>query len=256
MNPPAGWHPDPYDPALDRYWDGHQWTGHTHPRGGDAPTQVVAAAGTGNPSNRETRRRSWPWLIGVLALGAGFVIVAAAAVGQDQRQDSAPVVATVTSSAAPTTSTTATATSPSRTFPAPSTTSSPSPVPPAPEVAEITTEVAETTTEAYVPTTHVAPVPPAPTRSLEYSCSDAAWREAMGAEGDALCGSTSRPRNQSQPTTQYTPPPVTTREQSSTGTVHPGSFCSTPGAIGVTTKGTPMVCAPGSDGEDRWRSAN
>ncbi|MFC9840513.1 DUF2510 domain-containing protein [Rhodococcus sp. NPDC127530] len=32
MNAPAGSHPDPYDPALDRYWDGHQRTGHTHPR--------------------------------------------------------------------------------------------------------------------------------------------------------------------------------------------------------------------------------
>ncbi|TQC41482.1 DUF2510 domain-containing protein [Rhodococcus sp. WS4] len=245
MNPPAGWHPDPYDPALDRYWDGRQWTGHTHPRGGDAPTQVFAAAGTGNPRNNGPKRRSWPWLLGVVALGAGFVIVAAAVAGQDQRPDSAPVVATVTSSAAPTTTTTPPVTA----SPLPSTTTSPAPVAREPEVAE-------TTTEVYVPTTQAAPVPPAPTRSLEYSCSDAAWREATSAEGDALCGSAARPRYQSQPTTEYTPPPVTTREQPSAGTVHPGSYCSTPGATGVTTKGTPMVCAPGSDGEDRWRSAN
>lgn len=39
------------------------------------------------------------------------------------------------------------------------------------------------------------------------------------------------------------------------GTVHPGSFCSPTGATGVTTKGTPMVCGPGSDGRDRWKSA-
>ena len=252
MNPPAGWHPDPYDPALDRYWDGHQWTGHTHPRGSDARSQVFAAAGTTIPSNNGTKRRSWPWLLGVVALGVGFVIVAAVA-GQDQLADSAPVVATVTSSAAPTTTTRTTA--PASTSQTPSTTTSPAPAPREPEVAEITTEVAEVTTEGHVPTTQAAPVPPAPTRSLEYSCSDADWREAMGSDGDALCGSTSRPRNQSQPTTQYTPP-VATREQSSTGTVHPGSYCSTPGATGVTTKGTPMVCAPGSDGEDRWRLAN
>ena len=39
------------------------------------------------------------------------------------------------------------------------------------------------------------------------------------------------------------------------GVVHPGSFCSPGGAVGVTSKGTPMVCGPGSDGRLRWRSA-
>lgn len=75
----------------------------------------------------------------------------------------------------------------------------------------------------------------------------------MGAEGDALCGSTWTPYNQR--TTEYAPPPVPTRQQSS-GTVHPGSFCDTPGETGVTTKGTPMMCGIGSDGEYRWKSAN
>ncbi|MGW5971708.1 PASTA domain-containing protein [Streptomyces sp. NPDC055186] len=42
---------------------------------------------------------------------------------------------------------------------------------------------------------------------------------------------------------------------SSVGTVHPGSFCSQPGATGVTKAGTPMVCGPGSDGRNRWRSS-
>ncbi|MFC5958652.1 PASTA domain-containing protein [Streptomyces pratens] len=40
----------------------------------------------------------------------------------------------------------------------------------------------------------------------------------------------------------------------SAGVVHPGSYCSPPGATGVTKKGTPMVCGPGSDGRDRWHS--
>jgi hypothetical protein len=40
----------------------------------------------------------------------------------------------------------------------------------------------------------------------------------------------------------------------SAGTVHPGSFCSPPGATGVTAAGTPMVCGPGSDGRNRWHS--
>jgi uncharacterized membrane protein YgcG len=37
--------------------------------------------------------------------------------------------------------------------------------------------------------------------------------------------------------------------------VHPGSFCSPAGATGVTSAGTLMVCGPGSDGRNRWRSA-
>ncbi|MFI5814554.1 PASTA domain-containing protein [Streptomyces sp. NPDC051643] len=41
----------------------------------------------------------------------------------------------------------------------------------------------------------------------------------------------------------------------SVGTVHPGSFCSPPGATGVSRAGTPMVCGPGSDGRNRWHSA-
>jgi hypothetical protein len=41
----------------------------------------------------------------------------------------------------------------------------------------------------------------------------------------------------------------------SVGTVHPGSFCSPPGATGVTAAGTPMICGPGSDGRNRWHSS-
>jgi hypothetical protein len=36
--------------------------------------------------------------------------------------------------------------------------------------------------------------------------------------------------------------------------VHPGAFC-TAGQTGVTTRGTPMVCGPASDGRDRWHAA-
>jgi hypothetical protein len=41
---------------------------------------------------------------------------------------------------------------------------------------------------------------------------------------------------------------------SSAGTVHPGSFCDPPGS-GVSKTGKAMVCAPGSDGRDRWQGA-
>ena len=36
--------------------------------------------------------------------------------------------------------------------------------------------------------------------------------------------------------------------------VKPGAFCS--GGTGVTSAGTPMVCAPGSDGRNRWKAAS
>ncbi|MDL2075192.1 PASTA domain-containing protein [Streptomyces sp. GXMU-J15] len=44
-------------------------------------------------------------------------------------------------------------------------------------------------------------------------------------------------------------------EGGSAGTVHPGAFCSPSGATGTSRTGKPMVCGPGSDGRDRWRSA-
>ncbi|KAA8826934.1 hypothetical protein [Bifidobacterium myosotis] len=37
------------------------------------------------------------------------------------------------------------------------------------------------------------------------------------------------------------------------GDVHPGAFCTA--GYGRTAKGTPMVCAPGADGRNRWRQA-
>ena len=29
QEPPAGWYPDPWKAATQRYWDGKAWTGHT-----------------------------------------------------------------------------------------------------------------------------------------------------------------------------------------------------------------------------------
>lgn len=50
-------------------------------------------------------------------------------------------------------------------------------------------------------------------------------------------------------TTSYTPPPPGTVYG-----VHPGAFCSPPGALGYTSAGTRMICGPGSDGRNRWHS--
>lgn len=45
MSPPADWYPDPAgDPSILRYWDGQQWTEHTHPVPEQNQTQVAAAA--------------------------------------------------------------------------------------------------------------------------------------------------------------------------------------------------------------------
>ncbi|TWF75312.1 hypothetical protein FHX44_111196 [Pseudonocardia hierapolitana] len=44
------------------------------------------------------------------------------------------------------------------------------------------------------------------------------------------------------------------RGGSSAGTVNPGSFCDPPGT-GVSKTGKAMVCAPASDGRNRWRGA-
>lgn len=41
MTTPQGWYPDPNDATILRWWDGTQWTSHTHPRVQDAPTSVV-----------------------------------------------------------------------------------------------------------------------------------------------------------------------------------------------------------------------
>ncbi|MGX1703215.1 Ltp family lipoprotein [Microbacterium sp. NPDC055357] len=44
LTPPAGWYPDPQDPAAQRYWDGAQWTTHT------AGTAPFGAATPGTPA--------------------------------------------------------------------------------------------------------------------------------------------------------------------------------------------------------------
>jgi hypothetical protein len=49
-----------------------------------------------------------------------------------------------------------------------------------------------------------------------------------------------------QPPTTATPAPAGSRH-----VVHCGAFC-TAGETGVTTRGTPMVCGPASEGRDRW----
>jgi hypothetical protein len=60
------------------------------------------------------------------------------------------------------------------------------------------------------------------------------------------------------PTPVRTRAPVTTHAPAPapSGIVHPGAFCSSAGATGVTSRGTPMICRTTStDSRLRWRSA-
>jgi hypothetical protein len=62
---------------------------------------------------------------------------------------------------------------------------------------------------------------------------------------------TSAPRPVSKPTPQ--PKPKPTPPATGLPVVHPGAFCSPPGALGVTDKGTPMICKLDSKGlRYRW----
>lgn len=63
--PNAGWHPDPADPNLDRWWDGRQWTDRTRPRGTTAATATEARNG----------KHIGAIVLGILAvIGIGFFV--------------------------------------------------------------------------------------------------------------------------------------------------------------------------------------
>jgi hypothetical protein len=64
------------------------------------------------------------------------------------------------------------------------------------------------------------------------------------------------PSSTSAPPTTPAPAPVPTTAAPNVRAVHPGAFCSPPGAAGVTSAGTPMTCKLDSTGQRyRWSSA-
>jgi hypothetical protein len=72
------------------------------------------------------------------------------------------------------------------------------------------------------------------------------------AQARFLTGSEAGPPATAPPPTQ--PPTTAPPAPASPQVVHPGAFCDE-GQTGVTDRGTPMVCGPASDSEDRWHAA-
>lgn len=74
-----GWYPDPIDPTLGRWWDGHRWTNRVT-RNGSVWMQALPSA---SPAKKARRVPTWLWvLIGVIVLVPAFLLspfVAAAA---------------------------------------------------------------------------------------------------------------------------------------------------------------------------------
>ncbi len=84
--PPAGWHPDPADPNLDRWWDGRQWTDRTRPRGTTAATTAEARNG----------KRIGAIVLGVLVV-AGIAFAAKSVANQPSDEERAAAAAATSS---------------------------------------------------------------------------------------------------------------------------------------------------------------
>ncbi|MGA8548004.1 MAG: HNH endonuclease family protein [Mycobacterium sp.] len=100
-------------------------------------------------------------------------------------------------------------------------------------------------------------------RQVEVKAAYHLW--ATPAEHDAIagvltgCGATppSVPQAAGPAPVEPPPPPATSpvpEPDRAPGTVHPGAFCSRPGATGVSSTGKPMVCGLAKDGRHRWVS--
>ena len=76
-NVPAGWYPDPQDPASIRWWDGAQWTSHVQPRPDvGASGETIAADVAAHASSRSGKIAGssipWPIVPWFLVLLAGI----------------------------------------------------------------------------------------------------------------------------------------------------------------------------------------
>ncbi|MDZ7929175.1 DUF2510 domain-containing protein [Rhodococcus sp. NPDC076796] len=129
--PPPGWHPDPSEPGLIRYWDGTQWTEHTQPAAG--PTAEEPAP-TGADEPGQPDRSGVPRSVKIIGgIVSAFVVIGVlgAVFGDDEPADDSQAAApsTTSSAAAQQTSTPAPSTT---TVPPTTTTSAVAAAPPAP----------------------------------------------------------------------------------------------------------------------------
>ncbi|WP_082073770.1 DUF2510 domain-containing protein [Rhodococcus sp. B7740] len=112
--PPPGWHPDPSEPGLIRYWDGNKWTEHTQPATG--PTaEEPAPTDAGAPG--QTDRAGVPRAVKIVgSIVAAFIVIGVlgAVFGNDETSDDSQA-------AAPSTTSTVAAQQPSTPAPAAST---------------------------------------------------------------------------------------------------------------------------------------
>lgn len=68
--------------------------------------------------------------------------------------------------------------------------------------------------------------------------------------------STSKPKPTSKPKASSKPEVVKKESKVVSGSVHPGSYCTTPGAKGKTKAGTSMTCKKSDkDNRERWRKS-
>lgn len=211
-------------------------------------------------------KRHWGiiWGIVVVLLGAGGAIT-----GPAEKPEPTEPAASETSSAVPTSTSSAPASTSSSAVSSSSTAAPSSTVEPTTERAEEQT----TTAEAAEETTAQGPVgfmgapgqsTPTPMEKVVESCGDVSLHE-VGTTffTDGTSGWTQQCADQMSAAAaqQQAVPPAPAEEPAYTGDgdagtgnyVHPGSFCN--GGTGVSKKGVPMVCAPGSDGRNRWQSA-
>ena len=138
--PPPGWHPDPSEAGLLRYWDGTQWTEHTRSAAEPATAEPAAENIPANPADPaatdEPKRTGVPRAVKIVGgIVAAFVVlgVLTAVFGDEESSDDSDAaaaqptsssVAPVTTTLAPVTTTTnapttTTVVQPTTTTPAP-----------------------------------------------------------------------------------------------------------------------------------------
>lgn len=101
-SPMPGWYPDPENPGRQRFWDGQHWTeARAYPASEVGATQP-------SPTQQPSGSGAWPWVIGLIILGA--ILLGAAYLITRPSDDTPKPTATATATETQTATATATAT--------------------------------------------------------------------------------------------------------------------------------------------------